>query len=176
MDMQSELVTFEITVESETAREIEHVMAENGWEQAEGLRLILGSGLGYIKGEKTLEAAAAGTMTAEDLQKLVSRMMETESRLAVLRFRAFEMEKANQAWELSTGAIQNERMGLRGVVHRLREENAALKAEIERLHAQLPAQETSAGQQVPAPELHVQGERGWLRLFWRNSPEEMSAK
>jgi hypothetical protein len=76
MDMQNELVTFEITVASETAHEIERVMAENGWERAEGLRLMLGGGLGYLKGEKILQAVAAGTMTAEDLQRFVSRSME----------------------------------------------------------------------------------------------------
>jgi hypothetical protein len=151
-------------------------MAENGWERAEGLRLILGSGLGYLKGEKTLQAVAAGTMTAEDLQKLISRMMETESRLAVLHFRAFELERANQNWELSTGAIQNESVGLRELAWRLREEIAALKAENERLRVQMTAQETSAKPQTPAPELHVHGEYSWLRLFRRNSPKEMSAK
>lgn len=176
MDMQNEWVTFEVTVEGETARKIEHVIAENGWERADGLRLILGSGLGYIKGDQILKAIESGAMTAEDLQRLVSRMVETESRLAVLRFRAFEMEKANQAWELSTGAIQNDRIGLRGVVHRLREEIAALKAENKQLCAQLPAQEASATPQAPAPEPQIQGEHRWLRLFRRDSPKEVSAK
>lgn len=168
MDAQEERVTFEITVEAETAREIERVIAENGWEQAEGLRLILGSGLGYITGEKTLQAVAAGTMTAQDLETIVSRMIETESRLAVLRFRAFELERDNQAWELSTGAIQNDRVGLRELAWRLREEIAALKMENERLRAQLPAQETTG--QAPAPSAqgadHAQGS-GWLRLLRR---------
>ncbi len=168
MDAQKERVTFEITVESETAREIERVIAENGWERAEGLRLLLGSGLGYVRGEKILQAVESGAMTAQDLQTVVSRMMETESRLAVLRFRAFELEQANQNWELSTGAIQNERIGLRGVVKRLREEIAALKMENEQLRAQLPAQETTG--QSPAPSAQVadraQGS-GWLRLLRR---------
>ena len=176
MEEQYELVTLEITVASATAREIERVMVENGWERAEGLRLILGSGLGYLQGEKTLKAIEAGAMTAQDLHKLVSRMMDTESRLAVLRFRAFELQRANQNWELSTGAIQNERMGLRGVVHRLREEIAALKAENAQLRRQLPAQETSGGSPATTPQPRVPAGHSWLRLFRRNSPKEMSGK
>jgi len=177
MEDQSEPVTLEITVASATAHEIERVIAENSWERDEGLRLILGSGLGYVKGEKTLKAVEAGTMTAQDLHKLVSRMMETESRMAVLRFRAFELERANQNWELSTGAIQNERMGLHGVVHRLREEIAALKAENAQLRAQLPAQAASSVSAAPKPHSsdYAQGP-GWLRLFRRNSHKGTSAK
>ena len=176
MDKQNEPATFEVTVESETAHEIERVIAENGWERTEGLRLILGSGLGYLQGEKTLKAIESGAMTAQDLHKLVSRLMDTESRLAVLRFRAFELQRANQNWELSTGAIQNDRMGLRGVVQRLREEIAALKAENAQLRAQLPPQEASGESPATTPQPRVQAGLGWLRLFRRNSPKEMSGK
>ena len=176
MDAQNEVVTFEITVASATAREVERVIAENGWERTEGLCLILGSGLGYLQGEKTLKAIESGAMTAQDLHKLVPRMMETKSRLAVLRFRAFELERSNQNWELSTGAIQNERMGLRGVVHRLREEIAALKAENAQLRRQLPAQETSSQSPAATPQPRVQAGLGWLRLFRRTSPKEMSGE
>jgi len=169
MEEQSEPVTFEITVASATAREIERVIAENGWERAEGLRLLLGSGLGYVKGEKILQAVESGTMTAQDLQTVVSRMMETESRLAVLRFRAFEMEKANQAWELSTGAIQNDRVGLRELAWHLRDEIAALKAENERLRAQLPAPAASGESLAPMPQPSGFAQSsGWRRLFRRN--------
>jgi len=169
MEEQNEPVTLEITVAGETAREIERVIAENGWEHAEGLRLLLGSGLGYVKGEKILQAVESGTMTAQDLQAVVSRMMETESRLAVLRFRAFEMGKANQAWELSTGAIQNDRVGLRELAWRLRAEMAALKAENERLRAQLPAPTTSGESSAPMPQPSGRAQSsGWRRLFRRN--------
>jgi len=167
MDTPDEWVTFEITVASETAREIERVIAENGWEHSEGLRLLLGSGLGYVKGEKILHAVESGAMTAQDLQTVVSRMMETESRLAVLRFRAFELERANRDWELSTGAVQNERMGLRGVVQRLREEIAALKAENAQSCARLPPQETHVELSTQQVTDRAQGS-GWLRLFRRN--------
>ncbi len=143
-------VRLEIQIDAETMREIEAAIEDNGWEYDEGLRLLLGSGLAYVKGERVLQAIESGILSKDELQRTLSRMMETETRLAVLRFRTFEAQQANQAWELSTGAIKNENQGLRAVVQRLREENAALRAENDRLRRLLPTLDAVAELDSPA--------------------------
>lgn len=153
------LVRLEILVEADTMREIEEVVQERGWELAEGVRLLLGSGLAYVKGERVLQAVESGSMSQDDLQRMLSRMVETETRLAALRFRTWEAQQANQAWELSTGAIRNENQGLRSLVQRLRDENMALQAENAQLRSLLP---------VPLPDLPAQPLPAAPPSVWRS--------
>ncbi len=177
MNMTSEkdgVVRLEILVDGETARDIQATIEEHGWEHSEGLRLLLANGLAYVKGERVLQAIESGALSQEELQRTLSRMIETESRLAVLRFRTFEAQQANQAWELSTGAISNENLGLRALVQRLRSENAALRAENEQLREMAPlpaaAPEDPAQSQPPAaPSARRSFWQECLRLFRRNN-------
>jgi hypothetical protein len=145
------LVTIEVTVASDTADEIERLIAQRGWERDEGLRLILAGGFGYCTGVNTVQAIAAGTMSAEDLQGLVSRSMEMESRFAALRFRAFQLEVANRNWELSTGAIQAENDGLRFMVRQLRDEIAALETQIKQQERKTATLQTEVERQRALP-------------------------
>jgi len=157
------LVRLEILVEADTMREIEQVVQERGWELAEGLRLLLGSGLAYARGEQVLQAVESGALSQDDLQRLLARMVETETRLAALRFRTWEAQQANEAWELSTGAIRNENQGLRSLVQRLRSENVALQAENARLRALLPVSPAD-----PPPQPSPAAPPSVRRSFWHN--------
>ena len=68
---------------------------------------------------------------------------EAESHLAAIRYRMFELQQANQAWELSTGAVYTEGKALTNLVRRQKEEISELikrireqQAEVERLRLQ----------------------------------------
>lgn len=175
-DEQDELVRLEILVDADTARDIRTTIADRGWEYAEGLRLLMSNGLAYTKGERILKAVESGALSKDELERTLSRMMETESRLAALRFRAFEIQRANQAWELSTGAIRNENLGLLAVVERLRDEKMALLAENEQLRrklsASVPTLQGSAPDTLvmpPSPASKSAQRSFWQRLFCRNN-------
>ena len=180
-DEETGWARLEVLVDAGTAREIEAMVEDRGWELAEGLRLLLGSGLSYAKGERVLQAVESGAMSEDELQRTLTSMMDTETRLAVLRFRTFEAQQANQAWELSIGAIQNENQAMRAVVQRLRNENAALQAENERLRGMLPAPEAVVELQTSPPDTPAKPQppatqsarrrfwQDWQRPFRRNS-------
>jgi hypothetical protein len=110
------LAELKILVTAETARNIDMLIAERGWDPVEGLRILLGLGMAAAR----TEPASDGNK--EGVERMGNRLKEVESSLAVLRFRMFEMQKANQSWELSTGAIRNQNLVFQGVIARQKEE------------------------------------------------------
>jgi len=145
--MAEELVKVEVYVTAETATDIDELRHEKGWGVDEGLRILLGMGIGAARGE-------AARFDAEAQERMIARLAEVEGSLAVLRARMFEMEKANEAWDLSTGAIRQQNLGFQGLINRQKEEldtlkleNARLRAGLESLQAHQPPQ---ADQHAPA--------------------------
>jgi len=139
----------EVEVTAETAHDIENLVQEMGWDYAEGIRILLGSGLGAIRAQAALEAHQCQDPDAEPIERMGRRLMEVESSLAVLRFRLFETNRDNEAWNLSTGAIRNENIGLKNLVERQREEINALKATLAELRARLAVCEANAPSETP---------------------------
>jgi hypothetical protein len=127
----SEAVRLEVWLDPASAREIDQLITQRGWNREEGLRIILGAGAGFLRGEKVLQVAAIGQRTEEELERLLKRLIETESSLASARFRMQELEQANRAWELSTGAIRNENLALKGVLERQKTELQELRKQLE---------------------------------------------
>jgi hypothetical protein len=132
------VVKLEVNVTAETAQDIEQLFHEQEWESTEGLQILLGMGLGAMRGE---DAHSNGE---EAKERMAARLMEVEGSLAVLRSHMYEMDKANQSWELSTGAIHKQNAGFIGLINRLKEEidelkkvNLSQQDEIRSLHSQL---------------------------------------
>ena len=133
-------VQIEIEVSPETAGDIEAWISQQGLERGEALRLLLGSGLGYQKVvTDSPPPPEEDSGTEAELKRLLARLIDSESRLAATRWRMFELQGANQAWELSTGAIRAENVGMRAVAERLRAEVADLRAQLESQTAELNA-------------------------------------
>jgi len=133
--------TITLALPTATVQKIEAINQEKGWEFDQGMRRILGAGLGFLEmGE--LENAGADP---DPHGGLVRRVIESESIIASLQFKLFESETANTNWELSSGAIATENHGLRETafkqlerideltrtINQLRKENLELTKEFE---------------------------------------------
>jgi hypothetical protein len=97
--MTEESIT--IQVADQTAKDLEDLIREIGYERQEGLRTILGAGMMAIRHEKE-------NPDAQTKNKSWARWLEVEKDLAVLRFRLFREMEANRRWELSTGAVETQ--------------------------------------------------------------------
>jgi len=125
-----ELIPVEIKVTQETFDDLDHYIEEKGIERDDGYRLILGAGLGYLR-VNSLEEENNGQVEGEaNKERLIKRLIRTESSLAVTRYRMFELQNANQNWKLSSGAIYAENEGLRALAKRHADEISDLRNQI----------------------------------------------
>lgn len=139
-----ELIPVEIQVTQETFNDLNNYIEERGISREEGYLLILGAGLGYLR-VNSLEEESDSQIAGEiDKERLIKRLIRTESSLAVTRYRMFELQNANQNWKLSTGAIYAENEGLGALAKRhaneisdLRNELLIKDTELEKLRVQV---------------------------------------
>jgi len=122
-----------IEVDEETAQRWRSFWTSRGLSETEGLLYFLGLGAAYAEGQATLAGVAAGAHSAEEVERLIRRLVEVEGRYAVMKFRLFQAEQALQRWELSHRAVETMAAGLQEVVRRLRAENARLREALRRL-------------------------------------------
>ncbi|MCX8025618.1 MAG: hypothetical protein N3A60_10480 [Thermanaerothrix sp.] len=166
-EKEQELERLEVWVTHQMAEDLRALLQEEGWTQDEGLRLILGAGMGAVRAAQAEadledEALPEANDAPPTFEAMRQRLIHVEASLAVLRFRLFETQEANRAWNLSTGAIQAENVGLNALVKRQKEEIEALKACLAELEAALPRVPPSPTPVAPAPE--PPSSRGWERL------------
>jgi hypothetical protein len=137
-NQKNELQTINIQISSDTIQRIKSVIQQKDWEFDQGVRRILGAGLGYLEMETHLQ-----NDSEPEKDSLIRRIIEAESLIASLQFKLFETESANQNWNLSSGAILGENIGLKNVamkqlkrIDRLTLQNALLNKEILELKEQ----------------------------------------
>ena len=130
-DITNEMPTLAVQVDAETRQKIEDLCQKKEWELEEGLRLLLGTGLGFYLHQLALDGLA--TSDVENYNDLMRMFIKNEASLASTRYKLFEMMQSNQNWQLTMGAIENESKALKGTVQRLREENEALKLQLQEL-------------------------------------------
>ncbi|MCS6962672.1 hypothetical protein [Thermoflexus sp.] len=128
-----------IEVDEETAQRWRAFWESHELGELEGLLYFLSLGAAYAEGQATLAGVAAGTHPAEEVERLIRRLVEIEGRYAVMKFRLFQAEQALRRWELSHGAIETMNAGLQEVVRRLQEENARLREALRHLQQNTPA-------------------------------------
>ncbi|MFN3929844.1 MAG: hypothetical protein ACK4OK_09460 [Thermoflexus sp.] len=126
------MVRWTIEVDEETAQRWRSFWASRGLTDIEGLLYFLSLGAAYAEGHAVLTGVATGKRSAEEVERLIRRLIETEGRYAVMKFRLFQAEQSLQRWELSHGAIETMSAGLQEVVRRLQEENARLREALRR--------------------------------------------
>ncbi len=134
-----------IETDEETAQRWRAFWEAHGLSEIEGLLYFLSMGAAYAEGQAVLAGVAAGTHPAEEVERLIRRLIELEGRYAVMKFRLFQAEQALQRWELSHGAIETMSAGLQEVVRRLQEENAQLREALHRLQGDQMASDRGKG-------------------------------
>lgn len=125
-----------IKVTSETLSELLSLINIKGWEVGEGLRIILGAGYGYIFGHSDLESEKQEGLPKTS-EQLLDRLIKAEARLGSLRYRTYEIQQANSNWELSSGAIYRENVGLQNVAKKRLEEVDKLRLKVKRLEDEI---------------------------------------
>ena len=123
--MDKQTTKLEIEIAPETASDLEALIDEQGWDQQEALRSLVGAGLMAIRLE-VFDENTGKMLTA----KARARWLEVERDLAVLRFRMFELEQANSRWEMSTGAIKTQNLAFEQMIRAKDQELAELKIQI----------------------------------------------
>jgi len=110
-DKKDKIQTISIDISSDTIQRIETINQQKKWGFDQGIRRIIGAGLGFLEMEMTQkDDPSPNSNTA-----LVKRLIEGESIIASLQYKLYEIETANKNWKLSSGAIQTENSGLRGI-------------------------------------------------------------
>jgi len=157
------LITLKVIVTPETACDVDKLLTEQGWTTAEGLRLLLGVGMAAAR------VQAAQTEGEDALHCMEERLKDVEGSLAVLRFNMYEMQKANQAWELSTGAIRNQNLGYSALIRRQKDEIEALKSRLAEAQAEVTHVKTLVGEIPPAPQTvsPKTSRLNWWQKLWR---------
>lgn len=144
-NIASENVQLQIT--QDTIQRIQSINQQNNWEFEQGIRRILGAGLGYLEMHSFIEEDPS----PDEKAALIRRVIEGESIIASLQYKLFEIESVNKNWKLSSGAIQTENIGLRKAAFnhlknidsltlgmaQLKKENDELKKQIEALTSAL---------------------------------------
>lgn len=159
-----------LSVLEETYAELRRLIEENGWDDEEGLRIVLTRGLAYLKGEADLSRlpVAQGDV-AEELDRLRRQVMEYTSMYAVMKFKAFKLIEVARVLELNVAGLRGENNLCHSTLRLLREDIAALKAENARLKARVAESDgaTPAPPPQPAPPLGTQkGFRGALSALF----------
>ncbi len=137
----AEIVTVEVRMLRETYDDILAVAKQEGWEPEESLRILLTRGLGFTKGELYLRSGD------ERQDHLVKLLLHLESAAAVMKYYAFDFMRDNKVLEMRNAALNSMCHDLEATISRLRAENEALKAEIERrpvLNDQPPGEQAAS--------------------------------
>lgn len=115
------------------------LIAEQGWSEDEGLRIVFASGLAFLRAERALARLNRdGGDLAREVERLIRMVMQLESQYAVMKFRVFELEQQNQTLRLNVAGLRGENELARVRLARFRADEARLRAELQRLRAQLP--------------------------------------
>ncbi|MCJ7519213.1 MAG: hypothetical protein MUO42_06025, partial [Anaerolineaceae bacterium] len=89
-------------------------------------RIIPGAGYGYLMGNPELNEDKQ-TDFPRNSDELIERLVKAEAIPASIRYHIYEIQQANNNWELSTGAVQKENAGLRNIAKRRLEEVDGLR-------------------------------------------------
>jgi hypothetical protein len=162
------LKRIQIDLTADTARDLEIVIAENGWESEEGLRMILGAGMAAVRAARAQQALTEKGEAAEQIHRLRKRLVETESSLAVTRFQLYEALKTIQNWELSSGATTTQNIGFLGVIQRQKEELDSLNKQLRVQQEELVRLRMQTQKNTQEPLTDAGQKRGWKeKLGWK---------
>ncbi len=132
--MEKQTTKLEIEIAPDTARDLQTLFDEQGWDRQEALRSLVGAGLMAMR-LKTFDENPDKVLSAQAR----ARWLEVERDLAVLRFRLFELEQTNSRWEMSTGAIKAQNIAYEELLRAKDRELAELKKSLRKKRAKSSA-------------------------------------
>lgn len=114
------------------------LIAEQGWPEDEGLRIVFAYGLAFLRAERELARLQRddGDL-AREVERLIRMVMRLESQYAVMKFRVFELEQENQTLRLNVAGLRGENELAHVRLARFRADEERLRTEVNRLRAQL---------------------------------------
>jgi hypothetical protein len=106
---ETERHTLSFDITSDDWRTLQATIVENGWETDDGLRYLLAAGLAYAQGQARMAALNhPDADLAAEVKQLWTERMQTESRYAVMKFRAFSFMQAVKLLEMKLNACHAE--------------------------------------------------------------------
>jgi hypothetical protein len=135
-----EVEQLEFPVLKSMHEEVLAVAQDRECSEEEALRLILGYGLAYLKGEATIkrvERADTPERVLEEFQETTRQMMEEASHAAALKFQAYRLAEDNQVMEMHENAMKNTVLLQQSRMNMYREDEEKLKARIRALEAEI---------------------------------------
>jgi hypothetical protein len=116
-----EKVVLTVEVSKATERDLRALIATHLWSAEDGLRIILGAGIGVLLAEEVRDAAS------DSARAFARQLAETEGRLAAVRYELSDAREQLKRWELSSGAIASLAQNLEDTLRRQNGEIEALK-------------------------------------------------
>ncbi len=132
MDDEFKRKVVQIEVAAETLGDLQGIIRSYYWDSDEGLRMVLGAGIGALLAERVL----AGEVEADKIRLLTRRLTESEGKLAGVRHALSEAHEVIKKWELSNGAIRELTLSLEQTIRRQNQEIDELRARLERKEAE----------------------------------------
>jgi len=111
----------------------------NGWPEAEALRIVFANGLAFLTGEASLSRIQRSDLpqqVLDDLNRVLRQLLEESSRYASLKFKAYRMSQDNQTLSMREAGLRGE---LELAKHRLmlfRQDEETLKQRLSALEAE----------------------------------------
>jgi len=134
------VTTREVTVSllEETYQQLLELFRAQKWDEAEGWRTVMAHGLAALRAQALLaDVPADDSDLASQLTRVSQELAKYQAMYAVMKFKAFQLRQVAQTLEMNVAGLRNAEGAFRGTVARLREENEALKAEMQHLQQQL---------------------------------------
>jgi hypothetical protein len=137
---EADSVTLQIVLLKENYEELLKVVADNEWEEDEGFRTVLLSGLGYLSTKAKLDevnrlAANGDAEAAKKVDVMVKELAAYHSMYSVMKFKAFKLYKVNQVLEFNVSGLRATERMWEGWANRMRRQHAAQQAELLRLRS-----------------------------------------
>ena len=158
--------TVEINVLEEDLDRARRLIDDNNWGEDEGLLNVFVSGLYYLLGERILQAVSSDhDSRAQEMESLVKDLMLYQSMYAVMKYRAFTLSEQKHVLEGIVAGLEAADRFASARLKTFRQDEEALKAEIERLREENEQLRKRLTEETAPPEARESKEAG--SRVWR---------
>lgn len=159
--------THEIAIDilEETYAEAQRLCAENGWNEAEGMRIIFANGLSYLMREQDLSRLNQGQANlVDEINRLTKLLNESQSMYSVMKYQAFVLGRNCQILEMNVTGLRVDHEGMRQRLIRSRSDEDRLRAEVSTLRTRLAShQQTQPASEPEQPVGFWERVRNWFK-------------
>jgi hypothetical protein len=127
----------ELHLLEETYQAAQELIAAEHWSEEAGLLTIFAAGLAFLRGERKLAQLSQGEPALRaEVNRLLQRLVACEGQYAVMKFRAFSLERDNRVLEMHEAGLRGENELSRVRLEQFRRQESQLRAELARLQAE----------------------------------------